>query len=66
MATDPNLNPAHPKPFPPHTVQAPTTPGLPEKEGDPERLQQTADRLAHKAAKAEQDFDREHSKPFTK
>jgi hypothetical protein len=67
METNPNRNPSKdPHPFPHKPVQAPAAPGLPEKEGDRKSVEQVADRLAHKGAKTEQDFDRDNSKPFTK
>jgi hypothetical protein len=69
MTTDINPNPANlPATFPPNPTQAPAKPGLPEKEGDEkvDRVDQIADHLAHKGAKAEQEFDNENSKVFSK
>jgi hypothetical protein len=67
MSTDLNPNPSNePVTFPPNPTQAPTNPGLPEREGDDARLQQVADHLAHKGAKAEQNFDTDNSKLFSK
>lgn len=66
MTIDINPNPKNePITFPPHPAQAPTKPGLPDTEGD-KRVDQVADRLAHKGAKAEQEFDKENSKLFSK
>jgi hypothetical protein len=69
MTTDNKPNPANnPTTVPPKPTQLPTRPGLPEREGD-EKLdgaQQIADHLAHKGAKAEQDFDKDNSKLFSK
>jgi len=67
MTTDPKSNPIiDPKGTSVHPVQAPASPGQPKKEGDPKRVDQVADRLAHKGAKDEQDYERDNSKPFTK
>jgi len=66
MTTVINPNPANkPVTFPPNPTQLPTTPGLAEKKVD-EKVDQVADRLAHKGAKAEQEFDNENSKLFSK
>lgn len=66
MTTDLNPNPANePATFPPNPTQAPTKPGLAGKK-EVDKADQVADHLAHKGAKAEQDFDKENSKPFSK
>jgi hypothetical protein len=66
MTTDLKTKPAsEPVTFRPNPTQAPTKPGLPEKKAD-EKVDQVADRMAHKGAKAEQEFDNENSKPFSK
>jgi hypothetical protein len=50
MPADPDRKPSNdPKPYPTQPVQAPTTPGLPEREGDPEPPEEVVDRLALKA-----------------
>ena len=51
--------------FPKNTSQVPTTPGVLEKESD-SRVDQVANRLAHKGAKAEQAFDKENEPLFNK
>jgi hypothetical protein len=69
MTMDNNPNPANePNTFPPNPTQLPTKPGLPEKEGDEkvDRVDQVADRLAHKGSKTVQDFDKENGKLFSK
>ncbi len=69
MTTTITPNPTEdPVAFPPNPTQLPTTPGLPEKEGDEkvDHAEQIANHLAHKSAKAEQDFDKENSKLFNK
>jgi hypothetical protein len=66
MTTDINPNPANePTTFPPNPTQVPTKPGLPAKE-EVGKTDQVADHLAHKGAKAEQDFDKDNSKLFSK
>ena len=63
---DNNPNPANePATFPPSPQQKPTKPGLPAAEGD-NKVDQVADRLAHKGAKTEQAFDTESGKLFSK
>jgi hypothetical protein len=65
MTTDNNPNPANePATFPPIPKESPTKPGLPDEEGD-KKIQQVADRLAHKGAKREQDFDKDNTKLFS-
>lgn len=69
MTTDNNPNPSNePVTFPPNPTQAPTAPGLPEKEGDKktEKIDQEADHLAHQGAKTEQNYDQENSNLFSK
>lgn len=51
--------------FPDRSTENPAKPDTAgEKGGD--RAERTADRLAHKGAKDQQDFDRDNNKPFTK
>jgi hypothetical protein len=67
MTRDNTPNPV-PTAFPPQPTELPTRPGLPEREGDEkvDGAEKVADHLAHKGAKAEQDFDKENSKLFSK
>jgi hypothetical protein len=66
MTTDNQPVPANePATFPPTPKQTPTVPGLPEKEGD-EKVDQIADRLAHKGAQREQEFDKENNNLISK
>jgi hypothetical protein len=63
---DNNPIPANePAAFPPNPKLTPTKPGLPATEGD-EKIDQVADRLAHKGAKTEQEFDQENGQIFSK
>jgi hypothetical protein len=65
MTTNVKPIPANePATFPPTHKQTPTTPGLPEKEG--EGVDTVADRLAQKGSNAEKSFDKENSKLFNK
>lgn len=66
MTANTNPNPSTgPSTFPSKPAQVPTTPGVLEKEGDA-RVDQVANRLAHKGAKAEQNFDKENETLFNK
>ena len=66
MTTDNNTNPANaPSTFPPNPTQVPTHPGV-VPPADTDAANQTADRLAHGANKASQDFDKDNAKLFSK
>jgi len=65
MVTDNNPNPANgPATYPPNLKEMPAKPGLPDREGD-KKINDVADRLAHKGAKREQDFDKDNTKLFS-
>jgi hypothetical protein len=73
MTTDNQPNPSNdpatdPATFPPNPTQLPAEPGLPERAGDEkiDRVDQVADHMAHKGAKAEQAFDTENNQLFSK
>jgi hypothetical protein len=66
MTTDVNPNPSDgAATFPPRTSEVPTRPasvGTDDENG----ADKTADRMAHKAAKTEQNFDKDNSQLFNK
>jgi hypothetical protein len=66
MTTDRTSNPSTgASTFPPRVTEVPTKPAVTGEKAD-DRAEKTADRLAHKGAKDEQDFDRDNNKKFTK
>jgi hypothetical protein len=66
MTTDVNTNPSNaPSTFPPRTSEVPTKPPT-TGTGNEDRAEKTADHMAHKGAKTEQDFDKDNSQLFTK
>jgi hypothetical protein len=66
MTTDVNTNPSNaPSTFPPRTSEVPTKPAT-TGQGDEDRADKTADRMAHKGAKTEQGFDKDNSQLFNK
>ena len=66
MTTDVNKNPATgAATFPPRTSEVPTKPAS-VGTGNEDVADQTADRLAHKGASTEQNFDKDNSQLFSK
>jgi hypothetical protein len=64
MTTDNKLNPSTgASTFPPSP--RPTAPGLPGKKGD-EKIDQIANRLAHKGAQREREFDKDNNTVISK
>ncbi len=51
--------------FPDRATENPAKPANTDEQSE-NRAERTADRLAHKGAKDEQDFDRDNNKPFSK
>ena len=66
MTTDVNPNPSTgAATFPPRTSEVPTKPAV-TGEGSEDGADKTADRMAHKGAKTEQNFDKDNSQLFSK
>jgi len=69
MTTDQTTNPTNPTTapdtFPPRTSEVPTKPAS-VGTGDESHLDQVADRMAHKAAKTEQNYDKTNNQLFNK
>ena len=62
MTTDDNPNPANePATYPPNATETPAKPGLPDR-----KVEEVANRLAHKGAKRQQDFDKDNLKVISK